>query len=59
VNSFVNTIQVDSIDDAEKAVHQAGGEQVMARDEISGVGQLSYFKDPEGNIFGVLQPPEA
>jgi predicted enzyme related to lactoylglutathione lyase len=23
---------------------------------IPGVGDLAYFKDPEGNIFGALQP---
>ena len=32
------------------------GEQVLDRMEVPGVGQLSYFKDTEGNIFGALQP---
>ena len=35
---------------------EAGGEQVVDRQEIPDVGQLSYFKDTEGNIFGALQP---
>jgi predicted enzyme related to lactoylglutathione lyase len=56
VNAFVNTIGVDSIEEAEKAITEAGGEQVMPRDEIPGVGQLSYWKDTEGNVFGVLEP---
>jgi uncharacterized protein len=56
VNAFVNTIQVDSIDETERRVPEAGGEQVVARDEIPGVGKVSYFKDTEGGIFGALEP---
>lgn len=56
VNAFVNTIEVDSIEDTERKVPGAGGEQVVARDEIPGVGKVSYFKDTEGNIFGGLEP---
>jgi uncharacterized protein len=56
VNSFVNTIQVSSLEETERAVPDAGGEQVLPRDEIPGVGTLAYFKDTEGNIFGALEP---
>jgi uncharacterized protein len=56
VNSFVNTIQVDSIEETEKTVPDAGGEQVLPRQEIPDVGKLAYFKDTEGNIFGALEP---
>ena len=56
VNGFICTIAVDSIEDTERAVPEAGGEQVLDRMEVPGVGQLSYFKDTEGNIFGALQP---
>jgi uncharacterized protein len=56
VSSFVCTIQVDSIDDIERAVPAAGGEQVVDRVEVPQVGLLSYFKDTEGNVFGALQP---
>lgn len=58
VNAFINTIQVDSIDETERRVPDAGGEQVVARDEIPGVGKVSYFKDTEGNIFGALEPTD-
>ena len=57
VNSFVNTIEVPDIEETERKVPDAGGEQVMAKDEVPGVGVLAYFKDTEGNIFGALQPP--
>jgi uncharacterized protein len=56
VIGYVCTIQVDSIEETERAVPEAGGEQVVDRMEIPGVGLLSYFKDTEGNIFGALQP---
>jgi predicted enzyme related to lactoylglutathione lyase len=58
VNAFINTIQVESIDETERKVPDAGGEQVVARDEIPGVGKVSYFKDTEGNIFGALEPTD-
>jgi uncharacterized protein len=56
VNSFVNTIQVTSLKETERAVSDAGGEQVLPEQEIPGVGRLAYFKDTEGNIFGALEP---
>ena len=56
VNGFICTIAVDSIEDTERAVPEAGGEQVLDRMDVPDVGQLSYFKDTEGNIFGALQP---
>ena len=55
-NAYTCTIQVDSLDDIERAVPAAGGTQVLDRMEIPGVGLLSYFKDTEGNIFGALEP---
>jgi predicted enzyme related to lactoylglutathione lyase len=56
VNAFVCTIAVDSIEDTERAVADAGGALAVERQEIPGVGLLTYFTDPEGNIFGALQP---
>jgi predicted enzyme related to lactoylglutathione lyase len=56
VIAFVCTIHVDDINATEKKVKDSGGEQVVDRHEIPDVGQLSYFKDTEGNIFGAMQP---
>jgi predicted enzyme related to lactoylglutathione lyase len=58
VNAFVCTVQVDDIAATEAKVAAAGGEQVLDRMEIPGVGHVSYFKDTEGNIFGSLQPAD-
>jgi predicted enzyme related to lactoylglutathione lyase len=56
VTSYVNTIQVGDIAETEQRVAASGGQQVADRHEIPGVGQLSYFKDTEGNLFGAMQP---
>jgi hypothetical protein len=56
VIAYVCTISVDDIEQTEQKVKDSGGEQVVDRQEIPDVGQLSYFKDTEGNIFGALQP---
>jgi uncharacterized protein len=56
VVAYVCTVQTDDLGQVEQRVPQSGGTQVMDRMEIPEVGQLAYFKDPEGNIFGVLQP---
>lgn len=55
-NAFVCTVQVDDIAATEKAVGDAGGEQVVAQQELPGVGKVSYFRDTEGNVFGALEP---
>ena len=55
VIAFVCTVDVDDIAATEAKVKDAGGEQVVDRHEIPEVGQLSYFKDTEGNVFGALQ----
>lgn len=56
VNAYVCTVHVDDIKAVEQKVKDSGGEQVVERQEIADVGQLSYFRDTEGNIFGAMQP---
>jgi uncharacterized protein len=56
VNAFVCTISVANIDDTLKKIEAAGGTVATDKMEVPGVGTLAYRKDPEGNIFGVLQP---
>ncbi|MHB1004709.1 MAG: VOC family protein [Chloroflexota bacterium] len=52
----VNTVGVSSYDEATQRVVAAGGKVLTPRTEIPGVGIMSYCADPEGNVFGVLQP---
>jgi predicted enzyme related to lactoylglutathione lyase len=56
VIAYVCTVQVEDIAATETKVKEAGGEQVVDRQEIPEVGQLSYFKDTEGNVFGAMEP---
>lgn len=52
---MVNTIAVDSIDKAIFRIESYGGTIVVPKMPVPGVGWLAYFKDPEQNIFGVMQ----
>jgi len=56
VNAFVCTISVENIDETLKKIQAAGGTVALDKMDIPGVGILAYRKDPEGNLFGVLQP---
>jgi predicted enzyme related to lactoylglutathione lyase len=56
VNAFVCTLGVDDIDAYIEKVKSAGGASALDKIQIPGVGWLTYMKDPEGNIFGMLQP---
>jgi uncharacterized protein len=49
----VNTIQVESIEEYGAKVTQHGGEVVVPKFPIPGVGWLAYCKDTEGNLFGI------
>ncbi len=51
----VNTIEVDNIDAAIAGVLANGGEIVMPKDAIPGVGYLAYFKDTTGIMVGLHQ----
>ena len=56
VNASPLTIAVDDIDAYIKAVEAAGGTVALPKDTVPGVGDLAYYKDTEGNIFGIIQP---
>ncbi len=56
VKTVVNTIGVESIDDSVRKVLKAGGKQLMQKDKIEGVGWFCYCLDPDGNMFGILEP---
>ena len=51
----VNTIDVDSIDETVERIKKNGGEIVRPKQTIPGVGYLAYFKDTEGNLWGIMQ----
>jgi predicted enzyme related to lactoylglutathione lyase len=51
----VNTIEVPSVDEYAERITRAGGEIIVPKSEIPGVGYHAYCRDPEGNIFGIIE----
>lgn len=54
-SSVSNVINVDNIDDCITKLQELGGEIVFPKTTINGVGYLAYFKDTEGNVFGMME----
>jgi predicted enzyme related to lactoylglutathione lyase len=55
VNAFVNIIGVENIDETIAKIESAGGTLALAKMDVPTVGLLAYYKDPDGNIFGIIQ----
>jgi uncharacterized protein len=55
VIAYVCTIDVPTLDAHLEKVMSLGGEVVLAKQAIPGVGWLAHAKDTEGNIFGLTQ----
>ena len=53
--STVVTVDVESVDDALERTVAAGGEVVLPKTEIPGIGFHAYFRDTEGNIVGLME----
>ena len=53
--TIINTIDVPAIDEFIHKIKNAGGEVVMPKTEIPGVGFHAYCRDTEGNIFGIIE----
>ena len=55
VNAYVCTVDVPNLDEYLVRSIAAGGPTVVPKMPIPGIGWLAYCKDPEGNIFGMMQ----
>ncbi len=55
VIAYVCTVDVASVDDSTVTVQANGGQVVVPKMPIPGLGWLVYCKDTEGNIFGMMQ----
>ena len=59
-NGVMNTIGVPSVDEYLERITSAGGQVIMPKDAIPGVGWFAACADPDGNQFGIMQDdPEA
>jgi predicted enzyme related to lactoylglutathione lyase len=55
VNAFVCTVDVEDIDAAIGRATALGGEVVVPKMPVEGIGTLCYIRDPDGNMFGMMQ----
>ena len=55
----VNTIEVESVEEFAAKVAENGGQVVVPKMAIPGVGWQIYCLDTEGNLFGIHQPDPA
>jgi predicted enzyme related to lactoylglutathione lyase len=54
--TIVLYIMVDDIDLFCEKIKSAGGEVVVARSVVPGIGHYAHFKDPSGNLLGLFTP---
>jgi len=52
----INTLEVEDLAVTLSRIEAAGGKKVHGPNDIPEVGQHMYCADPEGNLFGILQP---
>lgn len=52
---ITNSITVESIDDKMRKVADNGGEVVVEKTAVPGMGWFAFFKDPDGYIHGLWQ----
>jgi predicted enzyme related to lactoylglutathione lyase len=55
VNSYVCTVDVANLDAMLAKLPACGGIECMPKMAVPGVGWMAYAKDPDGNIFGMMQ----
>ena len=55
VNAFVCTVDVPSTSDYLARATELGGTVAVPMMAVPQIGWLAYVKDPDGNIFGLMQ----
>jgi predicted enzyme related to lactoylglutathione lyase len=48
-------VDVDDLDSYAARIRKAGGEMVVEKMPVPGIGHLSLFKDPDGRVLGMWQ----
>lgn len=56
VIGYACTVQVENIDETITKIESSGGTLALAKQAIPGMAWQAYYKDTEGNIFGIHQP---
>ena len=55
LKATVNTVDVDDVEEALRKVQANGGQVIMPKEEIPGVGWLAYVREPGGAVIGMMQ----
>jgi uncharacterized protein len=58
VNAFVCTVQIEDFDEIHGRIVKAGGTVALPKHAIPGMAWQGYYKDTEGNLFGIHEPDE-
>jgi hypothetical protein len=58
VNAYVCIIDTPSLDTTLENVRNAGGQVTVEKMPVMGMGWAAYCKDPDGNIFGLMEEDE-
>ena len=51
----VVTVEVEAIDAALATIEKLGGETLVGRTEVGGMGWSAYFRDRDGNVLGLWE----
>jgi predicted enzyme related to lactoylglutathione lyase len=51
----INTLGVVSLEEAVAKIKDAGGQVLLPKMTVPNVRYMTYCKDTEGNVFGILQ----
>jgi len=54
-SGVINSIDVPSVDEYVAKIEGVGGSVVARKRAIPGVGYLAYCKDPDGNVFCIME----
>jgi predicted enzyme related to lactoylglutathione lyase len=55
----VNTVDVPSVDDYVAKIESSGGQVIVPKSAIPGVGWFANCQDTEGNVFGIMESDES
>ncbi|HQE32980.1 MAG TPA: VOC family protein [Propionibacteriaceae bacterium] len=58
VGSYVNVIGIGDAQATWDAAIAAGAVEALPLGDIPGVGVVGYLRDPDNNLFGIIQPAE-
>ena len=57
-NAMTNTIDVPSIDEYTEKIQSKGGQVIMPKMPIHGIGYFASCKDTERNVFEIIEMNE-